>query len=78
MGPKMNNVEITPTRKRKITGIVPTFNEEENIRECLESLKWVDELIVVDSFSTDNTLKIAKEYTDNIFQHEYKYSTAQK
>lgn len=64
--------------KRKITGIVPAFNEEVNIRECLESIKWVDELIVVDSFSTDKTLDIAKEYTDAIYQHEYKYSTAQK
>lgn len=64
--------------KRKITGIVPAFNEEQNLRECLESLSWVDELIVVDSFSTDSTADIAREFTDNVLQHEYKYSTAQK
>jgi len=64
--------------KRKITGIVTTFNEEENIRECLGSITWVDELLVVDSFSTDKTLDIVKEYTDTIYQHEYKYASAQR
>ncbi|MFC1583037.1 glycosyltransferase family 2 protein [Planctomycetota bacterium] len=64
--------------KRRITGIVPTFNEERNIRDCLESLKWVDELLIVDSFSTDGTLDIAREYTDRIIQRDYEYSASQK
>jgi glycosyltransferase involved in cell wall biosynthesis len=49
-----------------ISSIVITYNEEENIRECLESLKWTDEIIVVDSNSTDRTLEIAKEFTGKI------------
>lgn len=49
-----------------ISSIVITFNEESNIRECLETLKWTDEIIVVDSGSTDKTVKIAKEFTDNV------------
>lgn len=47
-------------------------NEEENIRECLESVKWADEIIIVDSFSSDKTVEIAKEYTDNIYLEEWK------
>lgn len=46
-------------------------NEEENIRECLESVMWVDEIILVDSFSTDKTIEIARKYTDKIFRQEW-------
>jgi glycosyltransferase involved in cell wall biosynthesis len=46
-------------------------NEEENIRNCLESVRWTDEIILVDSFSTDKTIEIAKEYTDRIFLQEW-------
>lgn len=48
--------------KNKISGVVITFNEEKNIRRCLESLQGVvDEIIVVDSNSTDNTVSICRE-----------------
>jgi glycosyltransferase involved in cell wall biosynthesis len=46
-------------------------NEEDTIRDCLESAKWADEIIVVDSFSLDKTIEIAKEYTKNIYQKEW-------
>jgi len=78
MGKNASAPSGTRSRRRKVTGIVPVFNEEENIRACLESISWVDELIVVDSFSTDRTVEIAREYTDKVYRHEYKYSTAQK
>jgi glycosyltransferase involved in cell wall biosynthesis len=42
------------------------MNEEINLRGCLESLRWVDEIVVVDSGSTDGTLGIAREFTDKI------------
>lgn len=58
---KCNSAEMN------ISGIVITHNEENNIRECLKSIKWLDEIIIVDSHSEDNTLKIASEYTDKIF-----------
>jgi len=58
--------------------IVPTFNEEVNIEECLESVRWADEVLVVDSFSTDRTLEIARRYTDRIIQREYGNSASQK
>jgi glycosyltransferase involved in cell wall biosynthesis len=50
-----------------ITSIVITYNEENNIKECLESLKWTDEIIVVDSNSTDRTVELAKKHTENIY-----------
>jgi glycosyltransferase involved in cell wall biosynthesis/tRNA A-37 threonylcarbamoyl transferase component Bud32 len=61
-----------------LTVIVPTFNEEDHIGDCLESAKWADDIFVVDSFSTDRTLDIARGYTDHIVQHEYINSAAQK
>jgi glycosyltransferase involved in cell wall biosynthesis len=45
---------------------VRTYNEESNIRECLESVAWADEIIVVDSESSDATVEIAREYTDKV------------
>lgn len=66
------------TNGPKITAIVTCFNSESVLRPCLESLKWVDELIVVDSFSTDSTLQIAKEFTDKVFQRKYTSPPDQK
>ena len=62
----------------KITALVPTFNEEENLRDCLASLRWADEIFVVDSFSQDRTLEIAREFSARVIQHEYVNSAAQK
>ncbi len=67
-----------PGQRDKVSVLVPTFNEEENIRDCLESVKWADEIVVVDSYSTDRTLEIARKYTDRILQHEYVNSASQK
>lgn len=54
-----------------ISAVVITYNEEQNIPRCLQSLAWVDELIVVDSFSTDRTLELSQRYTARLFQHAY-------
>ncbi|MEW6680688.1 MAG: glycosyltransferase family 2 protein, partial [bacterium] len=61
-----------------ISCIIITYNEEDNIRECLESVKWADEIIIVDSGSNDKTLEIAKEYTDKIFQKKWQGYGPQK
>ena len=52
----------------KISAIVITYNEQQNIDECLQSLSWADEIIVIDSYSTDNTINIAKKYTGKIIE----------
>lgn len=51
-----------------ISAVISAFNEEKNIKDCLESIKdLVDEIIVVDNSSTDKTKEIAQKYTDKIF-----------
>jgi len=51
----------------KISAKVNVFNEEENIAGVCETVDWADELVVVDSDSTDRTVELAREYTDKIF-----------
>lgn len=52
-----------------ISAAVLTKNEERNIVECLESLKWCDEIIVIDDYSEDNTIKIAQKIGAKVFKH---------
>ncbi|HTN71022.1 MAG TPA: glycosyltransferase family 2 protein [Methylomirabilota bacterium] len=54
-----------------ISAIVVCFNEERNIGPCLESLRWCDEIVVVDAFSTDGTVEICRRYTDRVIQREW-------
>jgi len=51
--------------------VIITLNEEANIKDCLESVKWADEIIVADSCSQDKTVEIAKEYTSKVYQHKF-------
>ena len=62
----------------KLTVIIPTFNESHNIEEVLKSVDFADEIMVADSYSTDNTLELARKYTEFIIQREYEYSASQK
>jgi glycosyltransferase involved in cell wall biosynthesis len=55
-----------------------TKNEEANIRRTLESVKWADEIVVVDSGSTDKTCEIAREYGAKVFVEEWKGFAKQK
>ncbi|CAG0998370.1 (heptosyl)LPS beta-1,4-glucosyltransferase [Anaerolineae bacterium] len=55
----------------RLSVVLVTYNEERNIDRCLGSMSWADEIVVVDSFSTDRTLELARKYTTKIHQHEY-------
>ena len=57
---------------------VITLNEERNLRDCLESVRFADEIIVVDSGSRDLTLSIAKEFKARVFQEPWKGFAGQK
>ena len=48
--------------RQTVSVVIPTYNVEHLIRDCLESVKWADEIIVVDMFSTDRTVEICREY----------------
>ncbi|WP_447968236.1 glycosyltransferase family 2 protein [Nitrospira sp. M1] len=50
-----------------VAALVITKNEERHIAECLESVTWADEIILVDAQSTDGTVAIAKRFTDHVF-----------
>jgi glycosyltransferase involved in cell wall biosynthesis len=65
--------------ERKITAIITCYNEELNIAKAIESLLWADEILVVDSFSTDNTVSIIQNYPQvTLLQHKYENPSAQK
>ena len=65
-------------RRPLLSVIVPTFNEEETLPPCLESVAFADEILVVDSFSTDRTIEIARARGARVVQREYGYSAQQK
>lgn len=64
--------------KIPVSVAIITKNEEKNIRDALESVKDFEEIVVIDSFSTDGTLHICREYTQRIYQHEWKDFAFQK
>ncbi len=58
--------------KKTLSAIILTYNEELNLGQCLASIAgWADEIFVVDSFSTDKTLEIAKQYNATVVQHPF-------
>lgn len=58
--------------------IIICKDEEDQIKECLESVKWADEIIVVDAESNDKTVELAKLYTDNIFIKKWEGYSVQR
>ncbi|HEY7750663.1 MAG TPA: glycosyltransferase family 2 protein [Ignavibacteriaceae bacterium] len=63
---------------QKVSCVIITYNEELNIRRCLEALTWCDEIVVVDSGSKDETVKICKEFNCKIHQKDFKGFGEQK
>ncbi len=57
--------------KPKITALAITYNEEENVNRYIENLSFVDEIIFVDSQSTDNTVKIAEKLGVKVIQRKF-------
>jgi glycosyltransferase involved in cell wall biosynthesis len=57
--------------KIPVSVYVLTMNNRRTIEQCLRSLSWAEELVVVDSFSQDGTYEISKQYTDKLFQRKW-------
>lgn len=64
--------------REPLSVLVPMKNEIQNAAACLESVRWADEVVVVDSGSTDGTLEAARASADRVLEHEYVNSAAQK
>ncbi|MDR0800829.1 MAG: glycosyltransferase family 2 protein, partial [Endomicrobium sp.] len=63
---------------KKVSAYILTKNEERHIKECIESIKWADEIIVVDDFSGDDTADIAKEMGCKVVQNKFEYFGRQR
>ena len=55
----------------KLSVVIITLNEAHNIKRCLESVSFADEIVVVDSGSTDNTVEIVKGFTDKVYHQDW-------
>ena len=56
--------------RKTLSVLIITKNEEELIQECLESISWADEIIIIDSGSSDNTIEIAQKYGAKIYHYD--------
>ncbi|NQT94960.1 MAG: glycosyltransferase family 2 protein, partial [Candidatus Omnitrophica bacterium] len=57
--------------RKQLTVLLLAKNEESRIRGCLDSVKWADEIVVVDGCSADKTVDICKEYNAKIVRHKF-------
>ena len=66
----MKSKQKTENKKKEVhlSAIIIVKNEEKKLPECLESIAWMDDIILIDSGSTDNTVEIAKKYKSKIYQ----------
>lgn len=70
---------MSQSQKNKITGLIITFNEERNIEEVINNLDFVDELIIVDSYSTDKTVELIKKCPKvKLVQNKFENYTSQR
>src|SRR5687768_6151261 len=71
--PVLETIREGPVRMSRvpISAVIIAYNDEPNMQACLESVTWADEIIVVDSFSTDATERISRRFTDKVYQHAF-------
>lgn len=63
----------------KISVVILTYNEQNNIEDCLKSINGIsDNIFIVDSDSTDDTINIAKKYTDKIYTNKFENYSQQR
>src|SRR5258708_4994685 len=61
-----------------LSAVILTYNESDTIQACIDSVRWTDKVVVFDSFSTDDTVKIAAKAGAQIIQHRFENYTRQR
>lgn len=62
---------MAATGKSPISVFIPTKNEERNIVECIKSVSWADQILVLDSYSSDQTVALARQMGAEVFQRQF-------
>ncbi len=70
------NAEVEPAahsdlKRKKVSAFVICYNEEEEIEQCLETLRFCDEVVVIDSYSTDRTVEICESFGAKVIQRDW-------
>ena len=74
MNSQGNPVIDAPTLK----GVIIALNEEDHIRACIESMRWIDEVVVLDAYSSDATVELAKQAGAQVIQHRFENFAQQR
>jgi glycosyltransferase involved in cell wall biosynthesis len=74
----MNSEQLDQSTKYPLSIIIPTYNEENNLKELLPLLKWAEDIIIIDSFSTDKSEQVAHEHKARFIQRAYDNPASQK
>lgn len=71
-------ITLVATTMAEVSAIIITYNEAEHIVAAIESLAWADEVMVVDSFSSDETVTLAEPIATRVLQRKFTYHAEQK
>jgi (heptosyl)LPS beta-1,4-glucosyltransferase len=69
---------ITTPTSSEVTGVILTLNEADQITACIESLRWADDIVVLDSYSEDATVELARKAGVTIYQHAFENYSKQR
>jgi ADP-heptose:LPS heptosyltransferase len=76
---KDKSIEYIPKKTIYLSALIITYNEEHNVKQVLENLDFADEILVIDSFSTDRTVEIAKSFKNvKVIQHAFENYAIQR
>ncbi len=78
LGKTLTDISADVVEKHDVTAIIPTYNEEVNIKAAIESVCFAKEIVVIDSYSTDATVEIAKSMGAKVIQREFDDFSSQK
>ena len=70
--------ETSSSARETLSVVIITKNEESRIGRCLESVRWVDEIVVVDGMSTDRTVEICRQFGARVIPHAFEGSFAKE